>query len=110
MKPTLEHFLAVTIFAGLLTSASPVPSRADHAEVRMRAAHQNQMVGWDAAGFKARAQLAAPGQLAVPGNGSTVWVLEKLPATDPKNVSRRTDVAGIPYDIWCMIHLCKRWG
>jgi hypothetical protein len=110
MKPTLELFLTVTIFAGLLMSASPVPTKPNHAEARMQAALQNQLANRHAAEFKARARIAAPGQLTGPGISSTMWFLEQLPAADPQSVSRPTELAGIPYDIWCMIHFCKRWG
>ncbi len=40
----------------------------------------------------------------------SVRVLIAFQATDPYSAIQGTSTAGIPYDIWCMIHLCKRWG
>ena len=115
MKPTLERFLALAIFAGLLISASPVGSNSDHADVRLHAAHQSQLVGPNEAAIKAGAteqpagpSNASPMTVVNPAADGSVRVLKKLSAAGPQNVRRRTVVAGIPDWIWCMLHFCKR--
>ena len=112
MTPTIERwFLAMTIFAGLLTASLPVPSKHDQGEVRMQAAHQNQLVDRNEAAIKAGARLAEPGQSPGPSNASTmmapvsvadgsVRTLKTLRATDPHNVSRLTVLAGMPSGLW----------
>ncbi len=122
MKTTgVGSFLTVAILAALLTPSFAIAPKDDQTGLRMQAAHQNQLVIRNEAAIKARARLGASGQSAGPSNRSTmiappsvadgsVRALKTLPATNPRNVSRHTELAGIPYDIWCMIHFCKRWG
>ena len=115
MKTTgVGPFLAVTIFAGLLTTSFPIAAKDDKADWRMQAAHQNQLVDRNQTALKAGARLAAPRQSAGPRHGSTmiapvsmadgpVRVLKTLQATDPRKVSRLTVLAGAPWGLWCQL-------
>jgi len=114
MKTTgVGPLLAVAI--GLLTASFAIAAKDGNAEVRMQGAHQNQLVDRNEAAIKARARLAASGQLVGPNRSSTMMALvsvadgsvrvwKTLQATDPQNVSRLTVLAGMPWWVWCKLH------
>ena len=119
MNTTLERwFLAVTILAGLLTTSFPIAAKDDRPEVRMQAAHQNQLADRNEAAIKAGARFASADQPAGASNGSgmimmisvadsSVRVLKTLPSADPHKVSRPTVLAGAPWELWC--RLFPKW-
>ena len=122
MKTTRAgRFLAVTILAGLLTASFAIAQKDDQADLRMQAAHQNQLVDRNEAAIKVHARLTAPGQPAGRSNGSTIMValipvaegpvhvLKALRPAEPQIVSGLTGL-GMPDWLWCMLHFCKRWG
>ena len=115
MKTTgVSPFLGVAILAGLLTASFATAAKDDQAEVRMQAAHQNQLADRNEAAIKAGARFAAVDQPGGASNGpgmimmisvadNSVRVLKMLPSADPHNVSRFTVLAGMPAGLWCRL-------